>query len=32
LNWLTISRDYIVLTEEGKLHADGIAAALFRVD
>lgn len=32
LNWLTISNEKIVLTEQGKLHADGIAAALFRVD
>jgi oxygen-independent coproporphyrinogen-3 oxidase len=32
LNWLTISNNHMVLTEKGKLHADGIAAALFRVD
>jgi len=32
LNWLLINEKRMVLTEEGKLHADGIAAALFRVD
>jgi oxygen-independent coproporphyrinogen-3 oxidase len=32
LNWLKRTDQQIVLTEQGKLHADGIAAALFRVD
>lgn len=32
LNWLLINKESMVLTEIGKLHADGIAAALFRVD
>jgi hypothetical protein len=32
LNWLTLADQRMILTEEGKLHADGIAAALFRLD
>ena len=32
LNWLIQSGDFIILTEQGKLQADGIAAALFRLD
>ena len=32
LNWLTLADHKMILTEEGKLHADGIAAALFRLD
>jgi coproporphyrinogen III oxidase-like Fe-S oxidoreductase len=32
LNWLTLADQKMILTEEGKLHADGIAAALFRLD
>ncbi len=32
LDWLLKLKDRIVLTEQGKLHADGIAADLFRVD
>ncbi len=32
LGWLSWEKDQIALTQEGKLHADGIAAALFRLD
>ena len=32
LGWLSWEQDQIALTQEGKLHADGIAAALFRLD
>ena len=32
LNWLTVADQKMILTEEGKLHADGISAALFRLD
>lgn len=32
LNWLYYQNNQILLTQEGKLHADGIAAALFRLD
>ena len=32
LGWLCSAQDQIILTQEGKLHADGIAAALFRLD
>ncbi len=32
LNWLTLADHKMILTEEGKLHADGIAATLFRLD
>jgi oxygen-independent coproporphyrinogen-3 oxidase len=31
-NWLTLADHKMILTEEGKLHADGIATALFRLD
>jgi oxygen-independent coproporphyrinogen III oxidase len=32
LNWMKLKDQKMILTEEGKLHADGIAAALFRLD
>ncbi len=30
--WLTFENQHLILTDKGKLHADGIAAELFRVD
>lgn len=32
LGWLTFENQHLILTDKGKLHADGIAAELFRVD
>ena len=31
LGWLTFENQHLILTDKGKLHADGIAAELFRV-
>ena len=32
LGWLSFEDQHLILTDKGKLHADGIAAELFRVD
>ncbi|MFM8596784.1 MAG: radical SAM family heme chaperone HemW [Flavobacteriales bacterium] len=32
LGWLNVNEQHIILTNAGKLHADGIAAELFRLD